>query len=104
MTAISARYSASDTGIARGAAAGRIEQIAPEAMPHHIIAVTRGPATTVAGTPASWRLPKVSASTGDTAAWAEREAETGPPSIGGKERPRRKAKRGPRTASPQTAA
>ncbi len=73
-------------------------------MPHHIIPVTSGPATTVAGTPASWRLPKVKARMGDTAAWAEREAEIGPPRIGGKERPRRKAKRGPSIASPQTAA
>lgn len=43
---------ASETGTARKAAEGRIEQIVAETMPHHIIAVTSGPAATDAGRPA----------------------------------------------------
>lgn len=73
-------------------------------MPHHIVAVTSGAATIDAGIPASCRLPKVSARIGDTAACAESEAAAGPRMKGGSNRPRRNSKRGPRTASPHTAA
>jgi hypothetical protein len=104
MTAMRARYRKSDTGTARRAAAGTIEQAAPAAMPHHIVAVTSGPATIDAGMPASWIEPKVRARMGDTAACAESEAEAGPRRKGGRARPSRKEKRGPRTASPHTAA
>jgi len=72
-------------------------------MPHHIIAMTTGPAAIEASIPANCRYQKVRARTGETAACAAREAEAGSRTKGGRYRPRRKENLGPRTARPQTA-
>jgi hypothetical protein len=72
-------------------------------MPHHIVAVTKGPAAIEAGMPASCTQPKLRAKSGVTADWAASAAEADSRRKGGKALPSQKEKRGPSTARPQTA-
>jgi len=55
MMPISARYKRSETGAARDAADGTIEHSIPMPMPHHIMAMTTGPAAMEARMPANCR-------------------------------------------------
>jgi hypothetical protein len=51
--AMRAPYKESETGTAKGAAQGRMVQMRPAPMPHHIVKVTIGPAAIEAGMPAN---------------------------------------------------
>jgi len=103
MSERSARYGRAHAVAASGAANGKAATTSEPAMPAHISAATRSPATALVSGENGLSAPKAATDSGAVAASAAKPAATAPDAGGGAQRRRLSSKPGPRTASPATA-
>jgi len=108
MDTAKARYGTAQAAAANGAAtpaaaAGKMATIAARAIPTHMRAATRTPATALETGENGLTVPKASIDTGAAAASAANPVAKAPENGGGSHRRRPNSMGGPRTAMPATA-